>query len=115
MQDIAHRVKKVRELKNLSQEFVAKKMGMSQGNYARLENGGIRISGERLKQISQVLNTSESSIIHFDENLLYSMKNEKFEPNPKAIAQFFDGLSELFEDEIQILERKLQLLRKLKQ
>ena len=113
MTDIANQIKKVRELKNFSQDFVAKKLGMSQGNYARLENGGIKISKERLKQISDILETSENSIHNFDEKLFYSMNKANYQPNPDLIPHFFEGLIKLYKDEIEFLQRKINLLESL--
>lgn len=114
MKSISVQIKLVREFRNLSQAFVAKKLKMSQGNYARLENGMISISDERLDKICEILEISASRLSHFEENLAYSINEGKFKLNPQSLVIFFNGMTQLIEDEITLLERKLKLLKTLK-
>jgi transcriptional regulator with XRE-family HTH domain len=73
-------VKILRELKNFTQKFMANQLFMSQSNYSRIEKGLVRLNTETLKQISKILNVTESEIINLDENVIYSILKKK-KPN----------------------------------
>jgi transcriptional regulator with XRE-family HTH domain len=55
--EISSNIRKVRESKNFSQEFMAVKLGISQNVYSRMEQGLAKIEIERLLQISEILET----------------------------------------------------------
>ena len=57
------RIRKVREQKNLTQEFMADQLGMSQQNYSKLESGTIAITVNQLERISEVLGASLHDLI----------------------------------------------------
>lgn len=59
MYQTGNKIKKLRELRNFTQGYMAEKLGISQSNYARLENDEVGISNERLKQIADVLETTK--------------------------------------------------------
>lgn len=73
-------VKILRELKNFTQKFMANQLFMSQSNYSRIEKGLVRLNTETLKQISKILNVTESEIINLDENVIISILKKK-KPN----------------------------------
>ncbi len=114
MKNLGTKIKKIRELRNFSQEFVAEKIGTSQSNYARIENNEVSITPDRLQKIAEALNTSESVIKSFDENIIFnitqgdnsaaglncSVHNYQISPEIKI----------LYEDKIKLLEEKIALL-----
>ena len=52
---VASNIRKIREHKNYTQEFLAAKLDISQNAYSKIELGYSKISLERLFQISEVL------------------------------------------------------------
>ncbi len=52
------RIRKVRESKGYSQEYVANLLNISQASYARLENQITKITLDRLFKIAEILETS---------------------------------------------------------
>ena len=52
---VAHNIRRVREYRNYTQEYVAGKIGISQNAYSKLELGLHKLSLERLFQIADVL------------------------------------------------------------
>jgi len=50
-----HIIKQYRELRNYSQEYVAKKMGISQNAYSKIENNITQVTVNHLKSISATL------------------------------------------------------------
>ena len=58
---LGHKIKNIRELKNLTQEFVAEKLDISQSAYSKIERE-TKISDEKLAQIAEILEVSEPRI-----------------------------------------------------
>ena len=55
------KIRKTREIKDYSQEYVAEKLGISQTAYSKLENGQTNISVKRLIKLAEILEISESN------------------------------------------------------
>lgn len=47
-------LRRIRELHNFSQEYVAEQLGISQSNYSRIENGSIMLDMDRLLTIASL-------------------------------------------------------------
>lgn len=57
------KIRQLRNKKNFSQEFVADKIGISQSNYAKLENGKVKLNLEILQKIAAVLEMNLSDLM----------------------------------------------------
>ena len=114
MEYIGRKIKRIRELRNFSQEFVADKIGMSQSNYARIESNEVAISPDRLQKIAEALNTTESVIKDFDENIIFNINqgdNSAAGPNCSVHNyQISPEIKGLYEDKIKLLEDKIAVL-----
>ena len=64
---IGHNIRKVRELKDLTQSYVAQQLNISIAAYSRIERNKTAISLERLQQIAAVLGTPAAVILNFNE------------------------------------------------
>jgi transcriptional regulator with XRE-family HTH domain len=62
---VGQKIKKIRELKNLTQDYVSEKLGITQSSYSKLENGEVDIPLERLRQISELLGLKPEDILSF--------------------------------------------------
>ncbi len=60
------KVRKIREMKSISQEYVAKHLGISQAAYSNIENGKTGINEEKLFKIATVLDVQAEAIMKFD-------------------------------------------------
>lgn len=111
MKQLGSQIKKIREFKNLTQNHVANKLGMSQSNYARIEGDHVSLTESQLNDIADVFEINVSSIKHFDERITISLNTSKeFNPDPNQILHFYQKLSELYKEEINLLSRKITLL-----
>ena len=63
---IINNIKTIRESKNLTEEYIAGQMGISQSTYNRKENGLTDFSLTELIQLSDVLEVSVSKFIDMD-------------------------------------------------
>jgi transcriptional regulator with XRE-family HTH domain len=59
-------IKKNREAKNFTQEYVAKQMNMSQNAYSKIENGNTQLTVHHLKELSRVLEISILDLLRDD-------------------------------------------------
>ncbi len=72
MHNIGHNIRKVRELKNLTQEYVAKKLGVSRSFYIKVENNETQIKFEQLQSLSKVMDVALNDIIDFNDKQIFN-------------------------------------------
>jgi transcriptional regulator with XRE-family HTH domain len=53
---VSERLKKIRLANNISQSFLAKKLGFTQKAYSKIENNETKLNVDVLKRISEILN-----------------------------------------------------------
>jgi DNA-binding XRE family transcriptional regulator len=66
MQLIARKIKKIRCEKNISQSWVAMKLGIHRTTYTEIENGNIELTVTRLFEIITLLDLKYSDILPDD-------------------------------------------------
>ena len=57
----------MRQAKNLSQEEMAEKLGLSLNGYANIERGETDVASSRIQQIAEVLNADFMELVSFGE------------------------------------------------
>jgi transcriptional regulator with XRE-family HTH domain len=76
MQRIGEKIKKIRELRNYTQEYVARELEMSLANYSKIERDEIQLTIERLEKIAVVFQlNSYLDILTFDEKIFFNIHN----------------------------------------
>jgi transcriptional regulator with XRE-family HTH domain len=114
---IGTNIKKLRELRNYTQEVMAEKLNMSQNGYSKIERDETDVSFSRLVQISQVLEVNLLDLIAFDgQKMLFNISNTH---NQNGTA-FFDGshtfvqeLQRMYESRITDLQKEIDRLHSL--
>lgn len=76
MDSIGFTIRKIREKKGFSQEYMASVLDISQASYARLENEETKITIERLQKIAEIL---ETNIIDFFNTDRYIIHNQNYD------------------------------------
>ncbi len=118
---IGYNVKKVREIRNLTQQYVADKIGLSLKQYGKIESGQIVLDENRLEKIAESSDVSVDKIKSYDENVIL---NNTFYNEHGANVVIQNGLSEeqianyerLIEEKdkrIVLMEEQIILLKKL--
>ena len=59
-------IRKVREQRNYTQDFVAKQMGISQNAYSKIENGYTQLTVKHIKDLSKILEVSLMELLRDD-------------------------------------------------
>lgn len=70
-------LRKIRELKNLTREYVAEELKMSMSGYGRIERGEVDLTVSKLTEISKVLDVSMEFIFKFDVSVFFNDKNQQ--------------------------------------
>ena len=65
-------IRKIRELKNLTREFVADELKMSMSGYGKIERGEVDLTVSKLIEISKILDVSIEFIFKFDVTIFFN-------------------------------------------
>ncbi len=110
---IGQKIKKVREFKNLTQEHLAEKLGMSVAGYGKIEREDTDVPFSRLEQIAKTFDMKTEDLVGFDEQLVYNIMHNHIDTNHfYAKGGISDKERELYEKTIKLLEEKVALLEK---
>jgi len=107
------KIKQIRELKNLTQEYVAGGLGLSTRAYSKIETGETQLTISRLNEISSILGVDPIEVLGFDERQVFN--NCKQEGNiginhisiPEKLIQQYEKTIQVLEDEVKLLKSLL--------
>ena len=68
MKEVASNIRKVREFRNYTQDYLAAKLEISQNAYSKIELGYSKITLDRLFHISLILEVQVMELLYFDKN-----------------------------------------------
>jgi transcriptional regulator with XRE-family HTH domain len=113
---IGQKIKKLRELKNLTQSHVAQQLGVTQSAYSKLELGESEVTYSRLERISDVLGMKPEEIISFNDQMVFNISNNSYGGNVFShIDQ--NGITEnerkLYQDQIDLLKNEVAHLKEM--
>ncbi len=75
---IHQNLKKLREFRNYSQEFMASELGKSQNAYSQMETGKTKIKEEEIIKLSAILEVTPTELMS-DEPIVIKINNTKVE------------------------------------
>lgn len=85
--EIGQRIKKIRELRNLSQQYMAEKLEITQQNYSKMESGDVDFPVSRLQILAKILDIKPEEIFMFDEKVMFNNHYWSFKDNSVGIQQ----------------------------
>ena len=110
------KIRHIRRNKDISQEYMAEKLGFNQSYYSKIEKGECNIELQQARVIADVLEVHVCDILDFDEVESMFFKNreneQKIEVLLKEKAAFLARIAELETDKKQYIEH-IKLLEKL--
>lgn len=114
-------IRKIRELKDFSQQYIADKLSISQSSYSDIENGKVLLSEKRLEEIASVLEVSPEVIKGFSEQVIFNSCVQSGYINTNNIQNPLEKQEELYEEiifqlkeRIKVLEERIEELKKSK-
>lgn len=72
---VAVNIRKIREYRNYTQEYLAMKLAISQNAYSKIELGYTKITLERLYQIAQILEVDLIELIKAEDSEVMQLLN----------------------------------------
>ena len=75
--NIGTKIKKLRELKNLTQEHMASVIGVTQSAYSRMELGETEITYSKLARIAGELGMKPEDVIAFNESMVFNVMHNQ--------------------------------------
>jgi len=110
MTDVKEKIKNIRELKNLTQEYVAEKLGITQAAYSKIESGTTKVSYEKLFQISNILGVEINELLNFDSQKFFNnLNNVKGNNNGITLGATQENIETFYQDKIKLLEKVILL------
>jgi transcriptional regulator with XRE-family HTH domain len=112
--DIGNKVRQIRELKNLTQEYMADKLGMSQRGYSKLERDEVKLDWERITQIAKVFEMEPMDLVSFDDNLIFNNCTQSGKANiinnnlPDKLIEQYEARIKALTDEVAFLREELR-------
>ena len=103
---IGKKIKKLRELKNLTQTHLAQELGITQSAYSKMELGESEVTYGKLEKISTVLGMKPEDIITFNESMVFNLMN-----NPNGGNVFGDIINSIPETERKLYQAQINLLK----
>jgi transcriptional regulator with XRE-family HTH domain len=112
---IGQKIKKLRELKNLTQTHVAQKLGVSQSAYSKMELGESEVTFKRLEKISEVLEMKPEEVIAFNESMVFNFLHNQNGGNVFGDINntVSDTERQLYQDQINLLKEEVAYLKKM--
>jgi len=107
---IGRNIKKLRELRNYTQEYMAEQMKMSQSGYSKIEQDETDTPISRLNQIAEILQVSLPDLLTFDENKLFLQFHNQHNQNLTNV-QIGTIEREVYENHIKDLQNEIAYLR----
>ncbi len=108
---IGHRIRKLRELKNFTQEHIAHELGMSVSGYGRIERDEVRLDSDKLMKMSEVLGVTVEEILRFDEKMVFQNYGTNTNLGYNHISVDVDRLEKLYREQIDLLKEEVLFLR----
>ena len=113
MKNIGQKVRRIREEKQWTQEFIANKLEISQNTYSKIESGSIKLTIDRISELSKILDMPIEDMLSDDTKTFHLNNNhiEKF--YIENLQEENKGLVQSLKDQVKYLQEENQRLLKL--
>lgn len=118
---IGEKIRKVRDLKGISQQALAESIEISQKQFSRIETNQVSPTFELTEKICQILDVSLKSLLQFNEDLIFKNINKKQQGGEfvaynntdiRQIETLYKQLLDEKEKVISLLEEELRHLKR---
>ena len=117
MNNVGLTVRKLREKRGFSQEFVAGKLGINQSSYGKLEKDMSHISLDRLYKISELLEEDITTLLDIGKKNIFHNQSNQGNGYVETINNDFkimaEALKSAYEEMLAIKDEQINLLKNL--
>lgn len=113
---IGKRIRKLREMCDFSQEFVANELNMSISGYSRIERDEVKITLDKLIIIGNILNITIDELLNFNEKDFFNSKKNDGVDSYYGNVNYnheVQKLEDVYKDQIKSLKEEIVYLREL--
>jgi transcriptional regulator with XRE-family HTH domain len=110
---LSHKIRKIRELRNFTQEYMAEQLGITQSSYSRLEQGE-DLPFSKIEQIAKVLEIKVEDLINFDEKNVFNATHNSsgmINSGYNNIQNDIEKIGKIYEEKITKLEKENDYLK----
>ena len=109
------KIKQAREIKKISQEYIATQLGISTRAYSKLETGETQLTIQRFNEICTILEVDPIKVLGFVEQKVVNINNNSTGVcnGEYYMNQIPEKLISQYEETIQSLKEQIQLLKEL--
>lgn len=116
MKLLRENIRKIRELRNYTQEYMADQLGLSVSGYGKIERSDADINLSRITQIAEILNVSRSVLLEFNsDDVLNTLNNESETGTDKRSATITQISTKNMSDHNDDMSTLLDVIRSLKE
>lgn len=101
-------IKRIREIKNLTQKVMASNLQMSISGYNKIERDEVSINNTKLSQIAGVLGVTVQDIVNFDEKDVSINRLSK--PDGHSIDVMDADIKKLIEEKLVFMQQNIDIL-----
>ena len=105
-------IRKIRELKGFSQDYMSQKLNISQRQYSRIEKNETEVALSKLQTISEILEVTTQQLLGFDEKFIFQNCENACGTHQYNYA-FSEQERQQYEKQIAHLEGEILFLRQL--
>ncbi len=110
---IAKNIRKYREIKGFSQEYMAHQLNINQASYAKLENNSTKISIDRLFSISKLLDTDISEILDLKNQTIFNQTDNETANAFGKVEHYYQENKEVYQQLIKSKDEQIALLKEM--
>lgn len=108
MKGIGEKIRKIRNLRGYSQEYMGARLKMSQNNYSRIELDQINLTLNTLTEIANVLDIGVQEILSFNETGLFKIADTRrpetsYPTQPPIVSMLQEEIVSLREDKRRLM------------
>lgn len=107
MQEIGKNIRKVRELRNYTQEYMAEHLGLSQSTYCNLEKGLADIKLSQMTKIAKILDIDVIALLQFKGE---KMLDDKKDEDEDALKPLTNREKQLYEELLAVQKERITFL-----
>lgn len=105
---IGEKIRKIRTLKGLSQDYMAEKLKISQPAYSDIENNKTKVGIDAINTIATVFEMEVNEVLNFDEKQVF---NNTFNENSKGYFNIKKFFNESFNEERESYKNQIITLK----
>ena len=112
MNDIIEKnIKKYRELKGFSQEYMAHQLNVNQSTYAKMENSSTKITIDKLFSVAKLLETDVSEILDLKNQTIFNQTDNETANAFGKVEHYYQENKEVYQELLKAKDEQIALLK----